>query len=242
MIRKEILKSKIQEKKDSYQRLTDKLKRIAKQRENETRVEETMRMDDIIAGIEKDRDALAEEMAQLEHELNALEASTAPPAAETAAPAASKPAGPIEIFYSYAHEDEALRDKLNTHLKILERQGIIRSWHDRDISAGSEWAGQIDEHLESADIVLLLVSADFIASDYCWDIELKRAMERHEAGQARVIPIILRTTDWSGAPFGKLQALPKDARPVMSWNDKDEAFDNIARSIRRVAEELSRRR
>jgi hypothetical protein len=108
---------------------------------------------------------------------------------------------------------------LEVHLKLLKRQDIIQDWHDRDISAGTEWARQISTQLETADIILLLISPDFIASDYCWDIELKRAMERHEAGEARVIPIILRQTDWAGAPFGKLQALPKDAKPVTLWPD-----------------------
>ena len=142
----------------------------------------------------------------------------------------------IKLFYSYAHEDEALRERLEVHLKLLKRQGILQDWHDRDIDAGSEWAQQISAHLESADLILLLISPDFIASDYCWDIELKRAMERHEAGEARVIPIILRETDWTGAPFGKLQALPKDAKPVKSWPDQDAAFVDIARGIRKVAE------
>ncbi len=149
--------------------------------------------------------------------------------------------GPIKLFYSYAHEDEALRERLEVHLKLLKRQGILQDWHDRDISAGSEWAQQISAHLESADLILLLISPDFIASDYCWDIELKRAMERHEAGEACVIPIILRETDWTGAPFGKLQALPKDAKPVKSWPDQDAAFVDIARGIRKAAEEWAGR-
>jgi len=104
---------------------------------------------------------------------------------------------------------------------------------------GSEWAGQIDEHLNSARIILLLVSADFLASDYCYDIEMKRAMERHEAGEARVIPIILRTCDWTSAPFAKLQALPTDAKPVDSWPSADAAFTDIARAIRRVVQALT---
>lgn len=100
-------------------------------------------------------------------------------------------------------------------------------------------AGQIDTHLETAKIILLLVSADFMASNYCNEVELKRAMERHESGKARVIPIILRAVDWHHAPFGKLQAVPKDGRPVTSWSDPDEAFLDIARGIRAVAEELA---
>jgi hypothetical protein len=154
-------------------------------------------------------------------------------------PIRSGPARPLELFFSYSHKDEALRDELATHLKLLQRQGIITAWHDRQITAGSEWAGAIDDHLNSARIILLLISADFIASDYCYDIELKRAMERHAAGEAVVIPIILRPADWSGAPFGKLQALPKNAQPVTTWSNRDEAWLNVTQGIRRVAAELA---
>ncbi|MFB2897870.1 toll/interleukin-1 receptor domain-containing protein [Aerosakkonemataceae cyanobacterium BLCC-F50] len=140
----------------------------------------------------------------------------------------------IEVFFSYSHRDEALRDELAKHLSIMRRQGIIDAWYDRAISAGSEWAGEIDAHLNSAQIILLLISADFLASDYCYDIELKRAMERHEAGEACVIPIILKPVDWHGASFGKLQALPKNAQPITTWSDRDEAFLNVAQGIRKV--------
>jgi hypothetical protein len=145
---------------------------------------------------------------------------------------------PIEVFYSYSHKDEDLRNELNKHLTILRRQGVIREWHDRQITAGTEWAGQIDEHLNSADIILLLISADFLFSDYCYDIELKRALERHEAGEACVIPVILRPVDWKGAPFGKLQALPKDAKAVTKWPDRDEGFADVAAGIRKAVEDL----
>jgi internalin A len=94
---------------------------------------------------------------------------------------------PAKIFYSYAHQDEKLRNKLGEHLVLLERQRLIENWHDREILAGEDWKGQIDEHLETADIILLLVSASFLASAYCYDVEMKRAMERHDAGEARVI-------------------------------------------------------
>ena len=144
----------------------------------------------------------------------------------------------IEVFYSYSHKDEALRKDLENHLSILRRQAVIHGWHDRQITAGVEWAGQIDEHINSADIILLLISASFLASDYCYDIELKRAMERHEAGEACVIPVILRPVDWKGAPFGKLQALPRDAKPIVKWPDRDEGFADVALGVRRAAEAL----
>ncbi|MCP3962733.1 MAG: toll/interleukin-1 receptor domain-containing protein [bacterium] len=98
----------------------------------------------------------------------------------------------LNVFLSYSHEDEKLREELETHLAPLKRGGQIRTWHDRRIPPGDEWAGEIDDNLELADVVLLLVSPPFIASDYCWDVEVKRATERHEAGEARVIPVILR--------------------------------------------------
>ncbi|MEI7728057.1 MAG: COR domain-containing protein [Verrucomicrobiota bacterium] len=146
-----------------------------------------------------------------------------------------------KLFYSYSHKDETLRDKLETHLKLLKREGKISDWHDRRITAGTEWAKQIDDHLNQADIILLLVSADFIASDYCYDLEMKRAMERHEKKEAVVIPVILRDCDWHCAPFSKLQALPKDGRPVKKWEDRDTAWTDVAKGIRRVAEELDSR-
>jgi hypothetical protein len=141
----------------------------------------------------------------------------------------------IEVFFSYAHEDEKLRDELAKQLKLLERQGVISAWHDRQIVAGSEWGSAIDTHLDSAQVILLLISPDFLASDYCWDIEVKRAMERHEAGEARVIPVILRPVDyWQEAPFGKLQALPTNAKPVTTWDNRDEAFRIVAQGIRKA--------
>src|SRR5690348_17623516 len=115
----------------------------------------------------------------------------------------------LNLFVSYAHEDEALCTRLLTHLSQLRRSGVD-GWYDRRITGGSEWAGQIDEHLEAAQIILLLVSADFLASEYCFDVEMKRALERHDRGQARVVPVILRPCDWQHSPFAKLQALPRN--------------------------------
>ena len=148
-----------------------------------------------------------------------------------------KPSGQlIEVFFSYAHEDEKLRNELAKHLTLLERQEVIGSWHDREITAGTEWRGQIEQHLESAQVILLLISSSFLASDYCYDIELKRAMERHRAGSARVIPIILRAVDWQGTEFAELQALPASGKPVTSWDNLDEAFTDIAKGIRKAVE------
>ncbi len=149
---------------------------------------------------------------------------------------AVQPKEPLKLFYSYSHADEALRDKLAKHLKILQRQNIIAEWHDRAIEAGEEWEGEIVKAMNEAQIVLLLISDDFIASDYCWGPELTASLAKHESGEARVIPVILRAVDWTGAPFSKLQALPKNAKPITTWSDIDEAMTNVAEGIRRVAQ------
>jgi hypothetical protein len=146
--------------------------------------------------------------------------------------------GKIEIFFAYAREDEDLRDQLEKHLSMLKRDGVITNWHDRKIGAGKEWEGEIDTHLNTARVILLLISSDFMDSDYCWDVEVKRAMERHEAEEARVIPIILRKVDWESAPFGRLQALPTNVKPVTSWLNRDEAFFDVAQGIRAAIMEL----
>jgi len=146
--------------------------------------------------------------------------------------------GPIEIFFSYSHRDEELRNELERHLSILQRQGVIKSWHDRRIGASKEWEGEIDSHLQSAQIILFLVSANLLASDYVYDVELKQAMGRHMKGEALVIPIILRPCDWQESSLGKLQALPTDARPVTTWRHRDEAFLDVAKSIKAAVKEL----
>jgi tetratricopeptide (TPR) repeat protein/energy-coupling factor transporter ATP-binding protein EcfA2 len=151
---------------------------------------------------------------------------------------ATQPTDAIEVFYSYSHKDEKLREKLEEHLAQLKRENVINDWHDRKLSGGSEWAGQIDEHLEAADIILLLVSSSFLASAYCNDVEVKQAMARHEADEARVIPIILRPCDWTTAPFSKLQGFPEDAKPITLWPNRDEAFLDVAKGIRATAKEL----
>jgi len=145
----------------------------------------------------------------------------------------------IEVFFSYSHKDDTLREELEKHLKVLQRQGVIKAWNDRRISAGSEWEKQIHLNLQRAQIILLLVSADFIASDYCLDIEVTQAMKRHKTGNSIVVPVILRPCDWESMPFGKLQAVPKDARPVTSWENRDEAFADIAATIRKIALEIT---
>lgn len=147
----------------------------------------------------------------------------------------------IKVFFCYAHEDEILLKKLKAHLGVLQRQGIIDVWHDRDIHAGKEWKWEVDRNLNTADIILLLISPAFIASDYCYNVEATRALERHEQGEARVIPIILRPViNWQKTPFGELQTLPSDGKPILSsfWNSEDEGFFNAAEGIQKAIEEI----
>ncbi len=139
------------------------------------------------------------------------------------------------LFFSYSHKDEVLRDQLETQLTMLKRQGVISVWHDRRLIGGDHLDSGISKRLEAADIILLLVSPDFLASEYCYSVEMIRALERNTAGEARVIPVILRPCEWQHAPFGKLLATPKDGKPVTKWADPDEAFLDIAKAIRAAA-------
>jgi CheY-like chemotaxis protein len=160
------------------------------------------------------------------------------------------PRAPVTLFYSYAHEDEALRDELQDHLMILERRGVVRSWHDRAIVAGHDWHREIDEHLRGADVVLLLISKDFIASDYIMGAEMNLAMERQRRGDAVVVPILLRQVDLQpedaeDLPFVDLlalQGLPRDLKPVTSWANRDEAWTSVASGLRATVKEIQARR
>jgi hypothetical protein len=140
----------------------------------------------------------------------------------------------VRIFISYASADESLRQELAKHLSLLKREGVVEMWTFRDIDAGSDWRTTIDNELEAADIVLLLVSANFVASDYCWNVEMRRALQRHRDGAARVVPIILRDCDWRSAPFAAIHALPPSARPVTSWRPRDKAWTLVTEALRRM--------
>ncbi len=148
----------------------------------------------------------------------------------------------VTMFFCYAHEDEPLLNRLKTHLRPLQRQGLIDVWYDREISAGAEWEQDIDKHLNTAQIILLLVSPAFMDSDYCYKKEMGKAIERHKRGEARVIPIILHHVLWEGSPFDKLQVLPTDAKPIISsaWHSSDEAFFNVVKGISKAVKELDR--
>jgi replicative DNA helicase len=148
----------------------------------------------------------------------------------------------INVFYSYSHKDESLRENLEEHLKILHRNGLIASWTDRKIVPGDEWKRNINENLKGADLILLLISSSFIASDYCYENELNLAMSLHESGQARVIPIFVRPADWKEAPFASLQGLPNDAIPVTLWENADLAWQNIAGGLRVAIQEIKEKK
>ncbi len=147
----------------------------------------------------------------------------------------------VRLFYSYSHKDEGLRNELETHLKLLQRRGLIDTWQDRKIEAGDEWKRRIDDNLERADIILLLVSSDFIASDYCYEIEMTRALEREKNGEAAVIPVIVRDVSLKDAPFAGLQHLPKDGHAVTEWKSKDSAWRNVSEGIERVVAEIRKK-
>lgn len=146
----------------------------------------------------------------------------------------------LTVFFSYAPEDETLVKALEKHLALLKRQGRIIGWLSRDLGAGEETDKEIVSHLNQARVILLMISPDFLASEHSWETEVELALQKHEAGEARVIPILLRPTDdWKSAPFGKLQALPRNEKPVISWSIPDEAFAEIARGIREAIEKLT---
>src|SRR5947207_2671872 len=134
--------------------------------------------------------------------------------------------GAIKIFYCYARKDKRLRDELERHLGVLKRSEQVTTWYDREIQPGMDWKREIDKHLNTSDIVLLLVSPDFVRSDYCYGIEMRQALERYQAGRVSVIPIILRPVDWRGTPIGTLQVLPAEGKPITTWRHRDEAFQD----------------
>lgn len=152
---------------------------------------------------------------------------------------AVEPLAPVDVFISYAPKDEAHREALEKHLTALWRQGLVTTWHEGKVAPGEAWELVISAHIDLARLVLLLVSADYLADDPYWR-EMERALERHRAGEARVIPILVDACDWEHAPFGKLKPLPDDRRAVTSWPNSSEAWRDVVLGIRRAVEELRR--
>lgn len=149
---------------------------------------------------------------------------------------------PVNVFCSYSHRDDAYREELENHLAPLRKLDEVRTWHDGRLVPGEDRGAVIFEQLQRADLILLLISADFLSSDFCYDVELSRAIERHRAGTACVIPIIVRPCDWKNTPFSNLQALPPQARPVTRWKNQDTAWTEVVSGIRAAVESwLSRK-
>lgn len=146
-----------------------------------------------------------------------------------------------KIFFSYSHDDEALRDQLEKHLASLKHEGTIESWHDRRILPGEDLGAAINSQINSADVVLLLVSASFLSSHYCYSIEMQRALDRQALGECKVVPVILRACDWSHSPIGQLLAVPRDGKPITSWANPDEAYTDVVKQIRTLVQQISSR-
>lgn len=144
----------------------------------------------------------------------------------------------LALYYCYASEDKLLRDELDKHLMTLKRQEQISTWHQGEIQPGTEWKHEISTHLQQSDIILLLISPDFFASEEVYREEMTQAFARHERHQALVIPVLLRPTDWEGTPVNKLQTLPINGKPITQWDNRDEAFLQITQGIRNAIKDL----
>lgn len=143
----------------------------------------------------------------------------------------------MRAFISYSHHDKAALERLHVHLKNLIRDGHIETWYDRDILAGSELDAEIEREMEAADLFLLMVSPDFIASDYCVEREMKRALERHAGGNARVVPIIVEECDWKAMDMlRQLKAVPADGKAISEWANPNTAYLNVVQELRRITE------
>jgi internalin A len=145
----------------------------------------------------------------------------------------------VRLFYSYSSKDEQFKTELETHLSLLKREGKLATWHMKRIVPGTEWDKTIDENLKSADIILLMISSDFLASDYIWDVEVKQAMAQHESGKSHVIPVFVRDCSWTSAPFGKLQGVPK-GKAVKLSPDRDTAWREVSDWIRKIVDERAK--
>src|SRR5579885_849540 len=144
----------------------------------------------------------------------------------------------LHVFYCYAHEDKIFRDALDKHLSEFKRQKLLTIWSDWEINAGEEWKPTIDTHIQTAHVVLCLVSPDFLASNYCYEHEMQQALKRHKEGSVRVIPILVRPTYWENTPLSKFEMLPSDALAVTLWSQPDAAWVNVIKNILPIIQEL----
>jgi TIR domain len=149
----------------------------------------------------------------------------------------TEPTAVISIFASYAPQDTPLQRELKEHLRPLQRAGLIELWPDRDMSAGTEWEQQSSQLFHAAQIILLLVSIDYLNSDYCSGVEMKQALERHERGEVWLLPLLVRPCFWNRSPLGKLQVLPNNGQPVTTWANREEAWLDVVQALSRVIDE-----
>jgi hypothetical protein len=197
-----------------------------------------------IADLERERQVLESELVQCrvegrdESSIRARLASNFEKRVEIEASERRNIESAVSVFISYSHRDDSLRSELTKHLANLRRNQIIKLWHDRKIVAGENWAEEIDSKLDKSQIILFLLSPDFMESDYCVGIEAARAVELHKQGKACLIPIVLRPVDWEGSIFSGFQALPTDARPITDWDNQDSAFVDVVRGIGQSAARL----
>jgi hypothetical protein len=154
----------------------------------------------------------------------------------------SKAPSALKLFISYSHHDEGIKDELLKHLSPLKRLNLISDWHDRKIDAGENWGHAISDNLKKADIVVLLISIDFINSEYCYDVEMDVALDRQADGMATVIPVIARSCMWKSTRFAPFQALPTDGKAIVTWHDRDVALTDVADGIRQAAERILSKR
>lgn len=153
---------------------------------------------------------------------------------------------PVDLFISYSSADRDALTRLRTHLRPLEREGLITPWSDRLLLVGDKFDERIKAELRKARLIAMILSPDFLASEYVNDVELEIAVQRHQEGTARIIPIVYRQCRWRNTPLGHLQATPTDGRPVLSasWTDKDEAWnvvtDDVARAVSSLSDPLDR--
>jgi hypothetical protein len=152
------------------------------------------------------------------------------------------PTKPVDVFISYSPKDAELRAELEDHLMAMKRSSVIRIWHDQLVGPGQEWRAISDGHLRSARVILLLISSNFFGNDNCYDVEMKRALERSRRGEACVIPVLLRAYDLTNTPFARLAMLPEGNVPVTSprWANHHEAWASVARGIREAILTLER--
>ena len=147
-----------------------------------------------------------------------------------------------DLFISYAHKDERMKDELVMRLKLLQAQGLVDCWHDRMIEVGEEWDRHIMRELDSADIILMLVTSASLASDYIRTKEMENALQRSSRGEAAVFPVILEHCQWQLTPLKDFQALPEDAKPVRDWKPQRNGWYNVMEGLRKKIAGMKRNR